>query len=70
MKHQVQQTLKYSHREEDIASIGQVLDLIREGDIPGATKVLLAYRERLIQSQTPLTVDYDPREDYTRAMQR
>lgn len=59
MRH-LQQTLVYSERSEDIATIAQALDCIREKNHDEAARVLTVYLDALQQAQRPRVVDYDP----------
>lgn len=59
----ITQTLKYAHREEDIATLAHAIDLLGKKDIPAALEVLMAYRDRLMEAQTPVLKLYDPREE-------
>lgn len=59
----ITQTLRYSHREHDIKTIARALDFLAHHQTTEAIEVLMAYRNELMESQTPVLKQYDPRED-------
>lgn len=58
-----QQTLQYTDRKEDIATVAYVLDLLREKDFHEASRQLVILMNRLQEEQRPKLIDYDPRAD-------
>ena len=56
-----QQMLRYAHREEDIATIAEAIDLLGKGDSIRAIDILMGYRNRLQEMQQPELLDYDQR---------
>lgn len=62
-----QQTLRYEHREDDIAELARAIDLIGHKDVAGALEVLMGLRNRLQDAQRPQVVDYDPQAEGRRA---
>ena len=57
------QTLKYQQREEEIADLARAIDLLGKRNIASALEILMAYRNRLMDAQTPVLKLYDPREE-------
>ena len=64
--HQVTQTLRYAHREDDIATLGRAIDLLGKRNLADAIEVLQGLRDRLMDAQKPVLKQYDPREDHPR----
>jgi hypothetical protein len=60
------QTLKYERREDDIATLAKVIDLLGREDVPAAIEVLMAYRNNLMESQMPKLKDYNQFEERLR----
>jgi hypothetical protein len=60
MRH-LQQTLRYTHREDDIKMVARAIDLLGHHQVAEALEVLMAYRNYLQDAQRPVLEDYDPR---------
>lgn len=54
-----QQVLKYDEHKDELQVLGQVVDLLRLKDVPGAIAVLLARQDLLQQAQRPRLAQYD-----------
>lgn len=59
----ITQTFDYRDHAEEMAFLSSVLERLQHHDVPGASGLLIARQDFLIESQRPVLKRYDQREE-------